>query len=427
MKKLMAIVLAALMVFSLFACGGSGSSTTVSSASASPSSAPSTAPAASSTSAGSPSSSAAATSPSAPASSKIGFYDSGIDYTKNKKYNVVYMVSAANNINQDLSDAFNTWASRANCSYTYYSSNNEADAYINTMQTYTDQKQIDGFILDPDPTIFSRIQEVCKELNISWISGMTPITDDKGNFAGPCSGNDQALDGALMANSLINYAKKTWSGEDPKTVGFLVMTFSAQAVFTMRASSIKECWDKGFPNQNDNYFVCDSITSGNPDASTAYNLISATIVAHPEIKHWLIATMFDDFAVGACRAVEGQNLDAASCVNTIGGSTLVKQWDTGYDGSWKFAIYTAQPLFSEPIFFGLYALMNKDATMETLWSEWISPGQKYAHMPVVSQVMTKENYKDYLECVDQYTGMDLSNYTYTGQQFTLHATPSASK
>ncbi len=119
----------------------------------------------------------------------------------------------------------------------------------------------------------------------------------------------------------------------------------------------------------------------------------------------------DDFGQGAARALESTAGKADNAiVTTIGGETLIAEWDAGYDGCWVSAIYTAQMIYTEGIICGLVAFIDGRATPETLWSSFINPGEKYAYVAIPSVTLSRDTYRDYLEWVDQYTGCDLFDY-----------------
>ena len=87
--------------------------------------------------------------------------------------------------------------------------------------------------------------------------------------------------------------------------------------------------------------------------------------------------------------------------------------------TWQTAIYTAQDMYSEPIICALYAFMSGQATPETIWPDWKNPadGGTYAKLYLNSATLRHEDYQEYMEWVDSYTGMDNSNYEYNGTEY----------
>ncbi|SHI09932.1 ABC-type sugar transport system, substrate-binding protein, contains N-terminal xre family HTH domain [Sporobacter termitidis DSM 10068] len=400
MKKVMAIVLALMLAASLFACGSPGASTTSPSASAS----------------ASPSGSAPATTPSATpgasGSTEVGYYDPSYDYSKNKNYKVAYVMASTSVLYDQFSKAFKAWSDRANVTYNDFSCNSDNDLFITTIQTYADQGY-DGLLIDPDSTIYPRAVELCNELKIPWMGCMSPALDDNGKMAHPYIGFDNYQAGVAMSTYNTEYAKKTWPDAKPSEIGAIFIGYSVVPVLAEREKGYTDVFFKEFPDSAKNYYFCDGSVTGLMNAQVGYDLVSATVSAHADIKYWLISGFFDDYTDGAARAIDAAGKTATTVCSTFGGSGLINQWDAGETGSaWRAAIYTDQRLYAEPIFFGLYALMSGQATPETLWPEWVNHknGDTYASVLLPTVVITQDMYQQYLMWVQEYTGIKQNDY-----------------
>lgn len=400
MKKVTAIFLAALMALSLFACsGGAGndSSDTAVSGSGTASGSPGALPSDEGSAAASGVSSAA----------EAGFFNPNTDYSKNQRYKVVYMVHSNNVLNQGFSDGFQLWADRSNCDYQYWSAHEDSDLFVTTMQTLKEQG-VNGVILDPEPNISSRVYEVVEEMGLHWMPGMTAIRDDNGKLLHPFVGFDFPTFGRLMAEWLIDYAKTTWNLTDFSKVGFIGVTLSTAPQLHERIPAEEEVWLKNFPDLKENFMVADCV-GGRLDAETSYNLIAPMMSRNTKYEYWLIAGSQDDWCDGAARAAESMGKADKTVVISMGGTGLIAHWDAGEDSCWKAAIFTAQPIYSEPIFMALYDFMNGTATPETIWPDWVdhSKDEKYASLLMTSYTLTKDNYKEYLGWVNKYVGFDV--------------------
>jgi ABC-type sugar transport system substrate-binding protein len=296
---------------------------------------------------------------------EIGYFDPDADYTQNKQYKVVYMVGSLTSLTQSFSDAFRMWAGRANCDYTDYSANNDADGFITSMEVFA-QQGYDGFILDPEITIYQRVADVCDELQLTWMPGMGAFRDEEGLLEHPCVGFDNMQYGRDMAEWLIAYAQENIEEFDPASAGFISLDFSAVTQIHERTEGERQVWSETFPEYADKFFVGDGITTGQLTSDAALNMTAGIMTGNADIQFWLIGACADDYADGAARAAESLNKQDTSVCSTIGGTSLIAHWDAGEDSCWKSAIYTANALYTEPIFMGLYALMNGDATPETL-------------------------------------------------------------
>ena len=74
-------------------------------------------------------------------------------------------------------------------------------------------------------------------------------------------------------------------------------------------------------------------------------------------------------------------------------------------------------IYCEGIICGLIALIDGRATPETLWAEHIPEGEKYAEIDIPSVFIEHDNYTEYMEWVDAYTGYNWSHYDYKGTDF----------
>jgi ABC-type sugar transport system substrate-binding protein len=399
MKKVTAILVVLVLAVSLFACGNPAPAT-------SPSAAPSAA-------SGAP----ASGSPGAGASPgggkvEVGFYDSSVDYSKNPNYKVGYIMANTGVLYDMFSKSFKAWADRMNVTYNDFACNADNDLFVNTVQTYADQGY-NGLLLDPDATVWPRVAELADSLNIAWMGCMAaPLGQDGTTLLHPNVGFDNYQAGVAMAQFNIDWAKKNFTAAKPAELGAMFIGYSVIPQLAQRELGFKETFAKAFPDSAKNYWFGDGVT-GDMTAQTGYTLASALLAAHPDIKYWLISGFFDDYTDGAARAVDAANKSANTVLSTFGGSGLINHWDAGEESAWRGAIFTDQRLYSMPIFCGLYSMMNKQATPDSLWPEWINHarGDKYASVLLPTVVITKDMYQGYLMWVDSYTGIHQNNYS----------------
>ncbi len=417
MKKISAVILALLMLFSIAACGGDGTESTAPEASSSGE------PVGETSAVPSPDDSTDA--PDAVITDGIStvFYDSSKDYFSRDPYKIVYMTIANSIITQNFSDAFDLWGTRLNYDYTYYSANNDTDAYINTLEVYASQG-IDGYLLDSDTALSSRLIDVCNELELIWMPAMTTTRYEDGSLAHPSVTLDSEQFGRDMVTWLAEEATVEWGDIDTSKLGFIMLDFTPVAEIHSRAIGAEAQFRELFPDIADtNYFTGDAAVAGTLDAATASTLTSTIMVANPEIEYWLVAGSVDDFGQGAARGAESLNKQDCTLVITVGGTTLISEWDYGNSSCWKASIFSAQMLYTEGMACGLITLIDGEATPETLWPEYIKPGTQYAEVVVPGAMLTQDIYQEYLEFVDNYTGTNLFDYEYNGTQFDVKPIP----
>lgn len=428
MKKIFALLLTVVISCSLFACGDSASKTsgTTSQTPASSSSAASTA------AASTPAASVQGTSSkdsTAAASGKVGFFDSSIDYTKSKKYKFVYMMVKSSALYEDFANSFKAWGARMNVTVDVMDTNGDNDLFISSLSTMAAQGY-DGFLLDPDMTTYPAVIEKCKELNIKWMPVMgLPYGEDK-HLKHPFVGFDYYQAGEKMGEWLINYQKKTWPDAKAGEIGVIGVDYSVVYEISCRIDGALATMEKTYPDIKQRYFHADCMV-GSLDSSTAYKVTGSILPTQPQIKYWLIVGTVDDFADGAVTAAIDAGLKDRVVAISMGSPGLIAQWKAGEQTPWKAALSSIGVIYAEPIFCGLYAQVTGQATAESLWNpEWVnkSKGETYANLLLPTIILEHDNYQQYFEWVDLYTGMNRSDYPVkvTLDSFSARVSPPAS-
>jgi len=130
--------------------------------------------------------------------------------------------------------------------------------------------------------------------------------------------------------------------------------------------------------------------------------------------------MFDDMAQAAASIFDQQGLTETSCVADFGGSALQMQWDAGQQDAYRYAIFTAQNLYAEPIIGAVYAFLNGWATPDNIWPSWVkwddhgTDGHTYSQLRLPTEPLVYETYKHYLEWTDMYAHADAYPYSQDG-------------
>ncbi len=410
MKKTLAILLALIFVVSLFACGQK--STTVSPAQTN-------APA-----------SDASTTAGSQFPKEAGYFDPTFDYSKFDKYKVGYYVTAANFLYDEFDKAFKDWSERMNINYTGMQapSANNADEYLSGIQTFIDQGY-DGLLMDPDSALYPRIVEMMNENpDIKWMGCMGQARNYSGDnrLYGPNVGFNNTDFGITFLNKLVEWKEANWKDVPWEKVGVISVDFSLSPQVHERALGAEIRWAELHPEfgkydpavdvNPKNYWIVDTAT-GNMDQTTAQNLVTQILSNPGDIEVWLIATAVDDYSMGAANAAENLHLTDKTCTVCSGGSNLVVQIDNEQSTAWRYALFTAQSVYAEPIICALWAFMSGQATPDTLWPDWANVNDKgdvkdasgkvtevhnFASLMLPTQWIDKDNYKSYLEWTDTY-------------------------
>lgn len=420
MKKFLAILLALLFVAALFGCaaqdtqGGGDKPAPTSSGGSSP------APGGSQGGGGGD---------EAPAFPKVaGYYDPDFDYTKFPKYKVAFLCMTAGELWDAFDIAYENWAKKVNIAYTniWAPTQYSAEEFLSGMQTFIDQGY-DGLILEAGTQNYDRVAEILDEQGVEWVAGLgaaRSMTDNR--LLRPQIGFDNYGVGIQTVDLLIEWKEKAWPNVPWEKVGMLVLDFSYAADIHTRALGMEQRWAERFPQfgsydpapdkNPDNFYIGDIATATNPDQTAAQNLATQFLSNPPkDIEVWLIGTPADLYSVGAANAAEKLGMTEKVCTACQGGVALASRFDSGIDDAWRFAIYTSQQVYAEPIICMLWAFMSGQATPDTIYPEWVDVNDKgdmkdadgnvveehfMPKMLLPVQVINKDNYKQYLEWTD---------------------------
>jgi len=361
----------------------------------------------------------------------IGWFDRNYDYTQNERYQVTYLITAGSALYDALGAALGAWAERFNCDFNMVDTNNDNDLFISTIQTLANNGT-DGILLDPDMTIYPAVIAKCEEVGVKYQTCMGYAEDpDTGLLLCPSIGFAQYEYGFQMMDWLDEYRKENWPEAKIEEIGVIGVTMSSSPPIHQRIEGGRDRWTELYPEYSDNFFMADCITGG-LNSATAYSLCGALIPTKPQFKYWIGVAPMDDLADGFASAAIDAGFADKAVTTCVGGTSLIIQFDSGEETPWKSALMAGQSVFSEPMMSSLYAQMAGWAKMEDLWPEFIdhSKGQKYASLLLTSNMLTIDNYKRYLEWLDLYTGIDTYHYEgitdITVDSFTVRRSPPAS-
>ena len=381
-----------------------------------------------------------------------GFFDPTFDYDSKDTFKVGYLVTATNFLYDEFDKAFADWSKRMNINYTgmHAPAGGSAEEYLSMIETFADQGY-NGLLLDADLNLYAQVIEVCNKVNIPWISCMGQARDSvyytvgsevlAGTRLGSSAGFADMQFGVDMMDRLIQWKEETYPDVPWDKVGVISVDFSLSPQLHERSVGAEKRWSELNPTFGDyspdndknpkNFFVADT-SSGQMDQVTAQNLVTQYLSNPGDIEIWLIPAAFDDFSVGAANAAENLGITDTVCTVSIGGSSLIAQWDSGADTSWRYANFLAQTLYAEPLINALWAYMSGQATPETIWPDWVKMWDKgdklvvedkgglypeavitngamtataehnYASLLLPTQWLSKDMYKEYLEWCDLY-------------------------
>jgi hypothetical protein len=89
-------------------------------------------------------------------------------------------------------------------------------------------------------------------------------------------------------------------------------------------------------------------------------------------------------------------MEDRALITSSGTSILPVQWDEGWEGPWIANYAVPAFLFAGTALFGLFAMIDGRATMDTLWPETFLPGDRAARFTLSAHMMTRETYRDHI-------------------------------
>ncbi|MCL2366428.1 MAG: substrate-binding domain-containing protein [Oscillospiraceae bacterium] len=396
MKKVLAILLAMAMTFALVACAADNGGD---------------APA---TPAGGNDGGSAAT-PLRTGKTDIGFFNPDYDYFANDRLRFAYLRIRNSPLYEDMANSFRIWAELANVEVSIFDANDDDDLF-NSMLEMLVLQGYDGLLLDPEMVNYPAVVAIMRDLGVPFMPGMgLPLDADTGRLTNPFVGFDFRFVGEEMGRWLVQYWQDNWQDVPIENIGFMGVDWSHVHEISVRIDGAKDIIFPAIPGIEDRFFRPDTIV-GTLNSSTAYQVAGPVFAANPDITHWLILGTVDDFADGAVTAARDAGLEGQTVAISMGGPGLMAQWEAGIENDFKASFVSIGVIFAEPIFFGLYALVMGYATEETLFApEWInhSNNETFAYLMLPTIIITRDTWHYYMEWVDLYTGLDVSNFPVT--------------
>ena len=401
MKKVFAVLLAILMVLTLFACNKTtGEPSTAPETSTAPSAEPSTEPSAEP-------SADESTSPMTDITQnadEIGFFESGVDPQSRDTYEIVHMYPFTLLLYELMTQCFDHFSGRLNCNITPSTSEADYDKFIQNIEVLASQGNTDGFIVVIDADTAVRIKEVLDESGVPYLAWCNSVRDENGSEIIPCVGLAQYEASATTVQWLYDNCQTYWGDIDTSKIALLNSNASSNADLNDRAVGAEDKFNELIPN-NAGVFTIDMVNDFSQD--TAYNKAAATFSANPDIEYWFSTNTVEMYSQGVARAVEQLQLDDKVLITDVGSDILCSEWESGYDGSWVSCLAISNYLYAAPALCGMVALIDGTATWDSLWSDMRAPGDEYTFYGAANSMITKDSYKDYFNTYAELADADL--------------------
>ncbi len=392
MKRFLAIILALLLAFSLFACNQNTADD------------PSTSPSESTASPSSDTSPDDAT-PSEPAGdSTIGYLTDDVDHFAREPYKLISMaLNTSTTYTQRINDNLALWGTVFNYEVVNYNANEDYDAYVNELEVQT-MAGADGFFAGMSGPLVARTYEICTELGVDCIGCPTPFTDEEGHIIYPSVNQDEYGNGAALTHWLLENYTNYWADPiDEETLGIIVITFSPVSGIQDRLPGVQDVIAAELPAAVDHTFVADCVAHPDGFSSTAaYDLTSQYITANPDLDKWFVIALVDDWAVGATRSVENMDKTDSVLVVSVQADAFLNEIESTGDSVYIAANAISVAELTGYMASGLVAMLDGRATAESLWPEWVRDGDMYPCVDLPGTMITRDNYEQWVQDTDFY-------------------------
>ena len=326
-----------------------------------------------------------------PGGGTIGFVTDNVDHWARDPLHIVYFNFNPTGITGQITVALEQLAEVYNFRLTQQTANNDSDAFINGLQTILIAGDADGLIVDITEELATRTADILQEFGVPAVCLFNAAVDVHGNMVIPSVNSDQFGNGQTQLTHLADYYRNYWGDIDSSQIALLVVDHSLNLNLHERYQGARATFEERFPGQQ--VFHGDTLVTS---ADDAFNVVNSVMAANPQIEYWFVVATLEDLGLGATRAVEALGLDDRVLITSSGASILPAQWDEGWEGPW-IANYSVPPfMFAGTALFGLFAMIDGRATMETLWPDTFLPGDRAARFTLSAHMMTRDTYQDHI-------------------------------
>lgn len=389
MKKVLALLLAIMMVFALFACGGKTSSDADTGKE-------DTGAAGNDTAAGGDTAADAGEDAGEEGLSYLpGYYDDPVDHFARDEYEFTYCFTAASALTDSTMAAWERMGSKYNFKVSEMTSDRDGEAYVQGIEVAVN-RGVDGLIIDCDPTIANRVYELLEELEIPYVCLYNNFFDENNNNLAPAVMLDNYDAGDKSVGWCADHAGEFWGDNiDSSKVGLLNLGWTTSPTFVLRCEGAADTFLANFPNGT--VIEADGVTMGSLDTASGYDLTSQFMSANPNIEYWIIFGCLEAYAQGAARYVEtlAPEVQEKIMICNSGSNLLPAEFASGYTGSWKVCYAVADIAYAGPAAVGLIALCDGRADQLTLWQEVRADGDIATKYVAPAVMVTIDNYADF--------------------------------
>ena len=279
----------------------------------------------------------------------------------------------------------------------------DANYDINTQLSQIDTaitQGIDGaFLFIVDEGSATAAVDKFNAAGIPVIGETLKLQDGNGNNVAPYV----ELDAEAVGGECGTWIAENWEDcgieiSDWSKVGVISNTQTTRQSDLARSTGFENALKEGLPEiPEENYLIADNAAeANNNDAENSYNQVSAVLAAHPEIETWFVIGTVDNYAMGACRAIEAAGLEDQTILVSCGGEYAVREWAEGTGACWRAACYYEAMDFAVEMVDGMLEIVRDGVPATDIYADSREEGQEYAAVGITGNMITPDNYTEYV-------------------------------
>jgi L-arabinose transport system substrate-binding protein len=302
---------------------------------------------------------------------------------------------------QNIENSLETLGEENNFTCSANDAGRSIDTQLNQIDTAIAAGDLDGaFLFVADEGSATAVVEKFNDAGIPVIGETMKLQDSDGNTVAPYVELDAKAVGANCGTWLVENAESYGVDlSDWNKVGVILNTSTTYSSDADRSDGFREAIEAGYPDiPADNYFTSDGSSGSSDDYSDNCNAnTSAILAANPDIETWLVFGSMDSYAMGGVRALEAAGLDSNAIVVSCGGEYAVPEWKNGTAPCWKAVCYYDATDFAEYMVEGMLEIVRDGKDASEIFPEYKEDGQDYSVIKVSGNMITPDNYTDYVE------------------------------
>lgn len=170
-------------------------------------------------------------------------------------------------------------------------------------------------VCPPDQDLSQTTVAKCEEAGVKVFADADGLIDENGNHIAPALELDAYKVGTAQGEWVADYMKDNKLDKSADAM-YLCMTMDTVSSCVPRAEGAYDAIMKnvsGYPEKQ--------IVKADYDGTSemGYEVVAATVTAHPEVKNWIVTAPNEEGAQGAARALESLGVDKDAVVTGLGG------------------------------------------------------------------------------------------------------------